>query len=186
MFAPERYAQAFIDVIEEKDLDEGLETLKILLGFAEKLEKKGPLSGKAQGKRLERVIRTAVKGCTPGGEYACRLVVLLVERRCFTARNSRMLLRAVEDLRNKSRNIVTVILDASDPPDEAFLKSLGEALKRSLGASEINLIPRIIPELLGGYRLHIGSRLVDASLRFLLKNMAAHLHSIPPGTGDRI
>ena len=78
--------------------------------------------------------------------------------------------------------VLVVRVDSAFPLDEEFQKTLQEPMKHKLGAKEIKLIPRIVPELLGGYRLQIGSESVDASLRFLLQKMAAHLQRVPLGT----
>ncbi|MDR0563251.1 MAG: F0F1 ATP synthase subunit delta [Spirochaetaceae bacterium] len=185
MFAAERWAEAFVNALGEnpKVLDEGIEAFKTLISFLEKLEKKERLSGKATAARLERVIREAGGGNSAGVEYACRLTVLLVARGRFTPHNGGKVLAEIETLRNRKRGILTVTVDSAVPPDEELLKTLRESIKNRRGAAEIHLIPRIIPELIGGYRLHIGSELVDASLRSLLRNMAAHLQAVPAGTG---
>lgn len=187
MFAAERWAAAFAGAAGE-DLEAGLASLKALLPCIQNIP--GVISGNVSANQLERMIRksmeqTGVSG--RGTEYACRLIVLLVKKRQFSRHSSAALLQEIEKMRDRKNGVLIVKVDSAFPLDEEFQKTLQETIKqgagRKLGAKEITLIPRIVPELLGGYRLYIGSESVDASLCFLLQKMAAHLQTVPPGTG---
>lgn len=192
MFAAERWAEAFAEVLLEKEeekenLNEGLTALRILFAFLEKLEKNGRVAGIDAANRLERLFACA--GFSAGGfacVCACRFTALLVARGRFSPRNGAAILDAVEGLRDKQRGVIAVTVDAAAPAEEGFLAELRESLKTKLGGAEITLLPRIVPELLGGYRLHIGSELVDASLRTLLRSMAVQLHAAPAATGGSV
>ena len=167
MFAPERWAAAFINVVGEA-LDEGLAALKALIPGIQNIP--GVLSGNVSADQLERMIRGSMEKTGASGrgtEYACRLIVLLVKKRQFSQHSSTALLQEIEKMRDRKNGVLLVMVDSAFPLDEEFQKTLQETMKHKLGAKEIKLIPRIVPELLGGYRLQIGSESVDASLRLL-------------------
>ncbi|MDR2536073.1 MAG: F0F1 ATP synthase subunit delta [Treponema sp.] len=185
MFAAERWAAAFVNVAgkDQKILEEGVKALKALIPCMEKIP--GALAGKVSADQLERMIRRSMEKVSPvgeGTEYACRLLALLVKKGLFTRHTGRALLEEIEKIWNRNNGILVVKVDSAVPLDEELRKTLQETIRRKLGAKEIALIPRIVPELLGGYRLYIGSVSVDASLCFLLQNMAADLQKVPRRT----
>ncbi|MDR2486129.1 MAG: F0F1 ATP synthase subunit delta [Treponema sp.] len=186
MFVPERWASAFVRAVGEgqEALEEGLAALKVLLPCIQKIP--GVVSGNTSANRIERMIRQSMEKTGASGrgiEYACRLLVLLVRKGLGTRRNGAALLEGIETLRDRKNGVLIVRVDSAFPLDREFQETLQETVKqgigRALGAKEIRLIPQIVPELLGGYRLRIGSESVDASLRLLIQKMAAHLQ----GTG---
>jgi F-type H+-transporting ATPase subunit delta len=61
-------------------------------------------------------------------------------------------------------------LDGQGDPE--FLESLKDALRQKTGAKDIKLTNKVNPELLGGYRLRIGSDLLDLSVQGQLRQMA--------------
>jgi F-type H+-transporting ATPase subunit delta len=189
MFAAERWASAFVHVLgdDPQALDEGLAALKVLIPCIQKIP--GVLSGSTAASRLEYMIRRSMETTGMAGrgtEYACRLLTLMVKKGLFTPHNGAALLEAVETLRDRQKGVLVVRVDSAFPLDEELQETLKETVKQGIGrkrgAKEIKLIPRIVPELLGGYRLQIGSESVDASLRFLLQKMAVDLQRVPLGT----
>jgi F-type H+-transporting ATPase subunit delta len=61
--------------------------------------------------------------------------------------------------------------------DDELQERIKAGLIKRYGAREIRLISQIVPELLDGYRLRIGTELIDSSLKGQIQNMAKELHA---------
>jgi F-type H+-transporting ATPase subunit delta len=70
-----------------------------------------------------------------------------------------------------------VRVDCTFPLDEAFTEALRAKLREETAAREVRIDARLMPELIAGCRLHIGSDCRDASLRGQLHKMAADLRA---------
>ena len=181
MFAKERWAAAFIN-LAAGDIDNGLGVLRIGLRAASRVREN--LSGDADAGKLEKALRRSMESAGvsgPGPEYACRLLCLLVRKGRFSPHSGEALLEEIERLKDRASGALTARLDSAFPLEEEAIEQVKEWLRRRMGktpgAKEIKLLTRVAPELLGGYRLQIGSESIDASLRFLLRDLASHLQA---------
>jgi F-type H+-transporting ATPase subunit delta len=175
MFHPERWAAAFVEVCG-KDLGEGIAALKVFTACTAGMT--GLVTGDAAAVRLEKMLRKAAKEAgfganNRGAEFAVRFMILLVQKKQFRYREA--ILKEIERLADRINGLTRVKIESVSPPDEEFQEKIKTALKHRTGAKEIVLGARIVPELLGGYRLFIGTELSDTSLRGQLKKMAADL-----------
>ncbi|MDR1412002.1 MAG: F0F1 ATP synthase subunit delta [Spirochaetaceae bacterium] len=193
MFIPERWAEAFINAsgafvnasgalagtAAVESAAEGLAVLKAVLPLLRGIP--GEVSGRAAALRLEGMLRAAAAqaaaGESPGTEAAIRLLVLLVKK--DKLRFSGSLIGAIEKITGRQRGVLECVLESANPPEEAVQKELKQALKTKTGAKDIRLLPRVRPELLGGFRLRLGDEILDASLRGQLGQMAADLAAGP-------
>jgi F-type H+-transporting ATPase subunit delta len=179
MFLPERWAAAFFGAAPSPEAaEEGLAAFKALLPPVEKLRQAMP--GTAQALRLEGVIRAAAlkTGLRSSGlEGAIRLITLLVKknRLKYGPRTA----ERIEQMLNEKKGLVEVTLETAVPPEAEFEEALKQALIKKTGARDIRVLPRILPELLGGCRLRMGGRTIDASLRGQLAKLAADLDAAP-------
>ncbi|MDR2494442.1 MAG: F0F1 ATP synthase subunit delta [Spirochaetaceae bacterium] len=183
MFAKERWAAAFVSAAGE-DLDEGLSILRVCVGAA--LTIPGTLSGHGSAERLEKILRRGMERAGvagPGAECACRFLTLFVRKGRFGPENAASLLAEIERIRDNKNGTVTARLYSAYPADAETVEQVRDCLWRArgnaAGVKEITVIPVVAPELLGGYRLQIGSESVDASLRFLLEEMGSRLQAAP-------
>jgi len=181
MFTADRWISAFVNVLGEDKtaIEEGSQALKAMILAIRKIP--GTPSGRVSALKLEAMIRLSMKETGfsgKGTEYACRLLVLLVRKRMYTSRNLTALLEEIERVIDERHGVLSVKIDSPFILDEKNQADIIEALKRNLGFKEIKLVYNYDPELIGGYRLRIGDISVDASLRFLLHQMTAHLEGI--------
>ncbi|MDR3167522.1 MAG: F0F1 ATP synthase subunit delta [Treponema sp.] len=196
MFSAERWAAAFIKVLEDGDPDKpgypddsgggpgkagsrGLASLKALAAPVERIP--GKKSGAAAAAQLNRMIQKAFAQWSPvekETEIARRFLLLMVKRDVF--QNINLIIREIEDLLDKKEKILRVTAESALPMDEAFWEQLKEPIKQKTGAGDIRFMIRTVPELLSGCRLQIGSVSIDASLRGQLQKMAEDL-ALPPG-----
>jgi F0F1-type ATP synthase delta subunit len=181
MFLPERWAAAFFGAFPSpEDAEEGLAAFEALLPPVRDLRPEA--AGTAQAVRLEGMIRAAASKTglrSAGLEGAIRLIILLVKKNRLPCGG-----RVAEEmtkLLNEQKGIVEVVLETAFPPEGEFEEALKKALIKKTGAGEIRILPRVLPELLGGCRLRIGGRSIDASLRGQLASMAADLGAAPRG-----
>ncbi|MDR2069817.1 MAG: F0F1 ATP synthase subunit delta [Treponema sp.] len=182
MFHPDRWAQAFIAACGE-DAESGLAALKALLASLSRLP--APVAGDYAACQMERMMRRAagsagVSPIPPGLERAIRFILLLVKKGGF--RQGGRIAAEVENLLGRKKGVLKVTVEAAGPPDPAFEPDLKAAVRAKTAASEVEVEIRIRTELLGGYRLIIGSDVWDASLRGKIQNMARALEAAS-GTG---
>jgi F-type H+-transporting ATPase subunit delta len=177
MFPSDRWADAFVTVCAGH-ADEGLAALKAFASVLSRLP--GRAAGAADAFALERMLRAALEaaGTGPdetGAENAVRFVALLVRKGLLKQLDAAV--RAVEQRVDAQNGVLAADLEAASPLDEDLQEELKAALIRKYGAREIRLRTRIVPELLGGYRLWAGGDLVDSSARGQLQRMARNLHA---------
>jgi F-type H+-transporting ATPase subunit delta len=167
----------------------GLAALKALLPVL------GPFSGSLQGRRaagqLEGMIRKALQNDGPleaGEEYALRMVVLLARKGALA--HAPALIQALQALVDRQRGVLRLTVETAHPADTgypiatAFIEDLKRALTGQGGIKELALQVRLVPELIGGYRVRIGSILVDASLRKQLQGLERDLRAPQTAQAD--
>jgi F-type H+-transporting ATPase subunit delta len=71
----------------------------------------------------------------------------------------------------EERGAVQGIVESSRPLDQAEIASLSAAIGKRLGASELVLENRIVPELIGGARVLAANRMVDMSVQGRLEGL---------------
>jgi F-type H+-transporting ATPase subunit delta len=152
---------------------EGVDALKAFVPPLSRLH--GQVSGNSYGARVESMLRSALGTSGPGVEYAVRFVVLLIRRGCFKHLNAA--LRAVEQRLDAKNGVLTVNAESVCPLDDALQERIKAGLIKRYGVREIRLVSQIVPELLEGYRLYIGTELIDSSLKGQIQKMAKELHA---------
>jgi F-type H+-transporting ATPase subunit delta len=175
MFHSDRWADAFVSVCAGH-AGEGLDALKVFAPLLSRLP--AQTAGTADALALERMLRGALEaaGVGEGGaEYAVRFLALLVRKGRF--RQLGQAVRAVEQRVDALNRIFTVEIESASPLDADIQDEIKAALMRKYGAREIRLVSRIVPELLGGYRLRFGDELFDSSVQGQLQSMAADFHA---------
>jgi F-type H+-transporting ATPase subunit delta len=190
MFAPERWAAAFINACDVPGgvLDaagEGLAALKDICPQVARIP--GVVSGSTAAAQLDRMVQTAIQSsllspeaaASPGLRAARRLIILLVRKGLF--HHSGAVIQEIEKILDHKKGILPVTVETPFPPDGQFQEALKLGLQKKTGALEIKLLIRIVPELLGGCRLCIGGEFLDASLRGQIQKMAADLQAAPGG-----
>jgi len=111
-----------------------------------------------------------------GAEYAIRFICLMIEKNCF--RHIDSVMRKIEQRLNELKGILDVTVEFAAPQDSGFEKELRLMIKKRTGAADIKMKTKIIPELMGGYRLRIGGLCYDASLKGQLEKMTADLENL--------
>ena len=181
MFQGDRWADAFMAACGDH-AEEGLDVLKAVAPAISRLPKE--VSGSGDAARLEKLLRSALGSPAPtgsvaptnaGAEYAIRFAVLLV-RKGFLGRLGAAI-RAIEQRIDAKNGVCTVHIESAQPLDDDLAARIKAGLIKRTGAREIRLVSRLAPELLGGYRLRIGTELIDTSLKGQLERMARETHA---------
>jgi hypothetical protein len=182
MFHGDRWAGAFINTLGE-NADAGLACLKALVPPIKTIH--CALFGLGAALQLERLLRDAagIASRADGGppadkpmEYAIRFISLLVEKNRF--RYIDPLLRKIEKKLDDAKGILDVSAESAFPMDSGFEESLRREIKERTGAAGIIMHAKVVPALLGGYRLRIGEFSIDASLKGQLEKMADYLTAV--------
>ena len=156
------YAQALLELaIEQGRADEvGLEIQAVLQAAGQVEQLPAFLASPVIPlERKREVLRRSF-----GGKVSELVLELL---NCLLRRGRSTLLQAVADqyrslLQSRNRQ-VAVLVEAAVPLDAGARDDLAAVLSRELGMTPI-LQVEVVPELLGGLRLTVGGRVVDASL----------------------
>ena len=183
MFQSDRWADAFVTVCAGH-AGEGLAVLRACAPVLSRLP--GRVEGADDALALERMLRASLETAgvgsdSQGTEYAIRFMVLLARRGRFRQLDAAV--RAVEQRVDAQNGVLHVDLESAFPLDGDLREAFASALIRRYGAREIRLAERVVPELLGGYRLRSGSDLVDASVRGQLQRMARDLSAAGSSDG---
>jgi F0F1-type ATP synthase delta subunit len=187
MFRPDRWAAAFTELCGE-DLDEGIAAFKVFVACISGL--KSRIGGSNRALRFEAFLRQALKEAgfdsmalsgkavlsrdsrfeNRGTELALRFVVFLVRKDCFKYHQA--LLSEIEKAADWTRGIIRATLESAMPVDDELEDRIKAELLKKTGAQKIVINKRIVPELIAGYRVYIGTELLDTSFQELLRKMA--------------
>jgi F-type H+-transporting ATPase subunit delta len=179
MFTPGRWATAFTNALRQdvEAVGQGLDLLKAISPVVCSI--RSTVSGTAASVQLEGMLYAALKaggGDESTGLITAHFVLLLVKKGLFD--HIDRITEKIEEEHDKLRGFLRASLESSSPPDEAFRKELADQIAGKTGAKGVRLDVKIIPELLGGYRLRIGGELIDASLRAQLQKMETDLAAV--------
>jgi F-type H+-transporting ATPase subunit delta len=193
VFKPSVWAQAFIadctaSAGDGTPLDHAREALECLKTYVHcALSLPGYLSGKGDAERLDSRLQKALEASGFAGEKtgaggpargspsetSRRFLFLMIRRGCF--RYCRTIIVEIEKIINRSRGLITVILESAFAPGEALTGSIKKKILEQSDFRDVELTTHINPNLVGGLRLRIGSILFDASIKTQLQRMAADL-----------
>jgi F-type H+-transporting ATPase subunit delta len=150
------------------DLTSGLDFLRAVVpALAKKAELIGGASSAAQ---VDRFIGAAAKeaGLADTIEKSTEiraaraLLFLLIRQNCFQCAGA--LIASMQKLVEASSKTLQARLDAAREPESAFLDKVRAALAAQTGDVAVNLTVKVRPDLLGGFRVQVGSVLLDYSI----------------------
>ena len=95
------------------------------------------------------------------------LKLVAAQRRLFAVRD---MARAYRTLADEARGVKRAEVTLAEPPSERNLAAIAEALRGVAGA-DVALDVRVDPSIIGGLRVKLGSRMIDASLKTKLQGI---------------
>jgi hypothetical protein len=179
-FAAGRWAEAFIGACENnfdpdpsfRQSEGGLSVLKSALYILSRLPNQ--ISGSMAAAQFDVFLSAALRECGYAGKEsgveAARAVIFLLIKRSNLPYGG-LLIDEIEDLLLKKRDILTVLLDCVEKPDDNFLDALKKRIMERETAHEVRITIVLMPELLGGYRINIGDRREDFSILGQMKQL---------------
>ncbi|MDR0599569.1 MAG: F0F1 ATP synthase subunit delta [Treponema sp.] len=174
MFHAGPWAEAFIAGVSGGAEDAALEYLRVFCRAAHALP--GDLSGGGRAERFSALARAALDRAGIGGaeaELARRFAALMIRRGCFY-QHKRIIL-GIERLIRARKGRVDALVESAVEPDGELIARIEEKTRLLTGAREVSLDIRVVPSLIGGIRLRVGSLLFDGTLKYRLRKMAADL-----------
>ncbi|MFC0220720.1 F-type H+-transporting ATPase subunit delta [Pseudochelatococcus lubricantis] len=110
------------------------------------------------------------------GGWAGKFIRLVAsKRRLFLIHE---IIKAYKALVAESRGIVRAEVTVAEEPSAKVLEDIKTALKSAANGGEIVLDVRVDPAILGGLVVKLGSRMVDASLRYKLNSIRLALKEV--------
>jgi|GEM_PF-984626 len=185
VFHGDRWARVFVAALGG-NAESGLLCLRALVPTVKAVP--WVLSGYSAARRLEKMLRESVReagfpeGDSTGRvlEFVIRFIVLFAERGRF--KHVDLVLEKIENRIDTQKGALAVTLESAVSldgtfPDGIHAEELRRCIAEKTGAAEVKMKTRVVPELLGGYRLQIGGFFVDASLRKQVEKMKADLEA---------
>ena len=187
MFAANRWAKAFFDVVNSENgkIEDSIAALRVFSSWVKTL--KGEVFGSSAAKKIEALVRSGAAGNAPLPdelEAAVRLFVLLVKKNAVHHIDA--VIGEAQKLLNKKNRVLLATAEYVAAPEESFYSRVKEALIKKTGAARVELTGRANPGLIGGYRLWIGDQVIDASIRSQLRKMEACLNEAADGAQFRL
>lgn len=184
----ERWALAYANSLDKKSaetavglraLEEGLAFLSLLSATIKKVP--GMISGRTTAAHIERLVRAGLAHSVVPLEQriletSLRFFTLIIERKRFASIDA--ILEAVKQLIDRRKGVLSVTLEYADEGSDSigvFAQRLTSRLQQRASVQEVRITLKKTPELLGGYRLLIGSVLLDASVKTMLAKLASTL-----------
>lgn len=173
-----RYATALFELAaEEKNIDAvsaDLDRFDALVADSEDLARlvRVPVfTAEEQLAAISAILDKAGIGGTAGNFL--RLVAS--KRRLFLVRE---IIKAYRSLVEQSRGVVRAEVTLAEQPSEKVLQEIKASLAGAAKGGEIVLDVKVNPAILGGIVVKLGSRLVDASLRYKLNSIRLALKEV--------
>jgi hypothetical protein len=185
MFSPEPWARAFLRQPKTAEESENaFEILKLYCRAA--LMIPGELAGLNDARRFARIIDRSLEetGLVPqadfagdpgdlpaAAKYSRNFFLLMIRKGCFY--QYKKIVGRIRKIMDENRRTVQAVLEAPFEPDPGFIESVKQRLLEKTKARKIELDFHLSPELIGGFRIRMGSVLLDGSLRARLAKMAS-------------
>jgi len=170
-----RYTEAFFHLAQTRGVVDAVRADVVRL--ATELQEGGKLANLFDERLALDVRRKQAKEHTAGMQALTQdFVQLVLDKRRVEVLRSFGAAFHRRDL--AERGAAEGLVESARPLEPGDLKRLAAALGPSLG-KELTLANRIVPELIGGVRVVVESKMIDASIAGRLEGMKKHLLSIP-------
>jgi F0F1-type ATP synthase delta subunit len=173
MFSPEPWARAFLRAKTAEESESAFEILKLYCRAA--LAIPGEVAGFNDARRFAVIIDRALEKTVPdmpdAAAYARNFFLLMIRKGCLY--HYKKIVARIRKIMDENRGTVQAVLEAPFEPDAAFTDLVKQRLLAKTKARQIELGFRLSPELIGGFRIRMGSLLLDGSLEARLAKMAS-------------
>lgn len=76
-----------------------------------------------------------------------------------------------------SQNVLEALIETAFPLDDGLVQSIAETFRKKTGASEVRATVRVVPDLVGGIRVSIGSAIYDGTARSGLDRLLTSMNN---------
>ncbi len=166
-----RYAKALIDLaVEKEQLEQVFADIKWLDAICKSNRDfvnvlRSPI---IKGEVKKKIIDVVTNGRI--SDITSKFIVLLVTKNRES--NLSEMTTAFINAYKEHKNIHTVKLTTAIPANEKVKNALVSQIKKSAGIENIEVVEKVDPDLIGGFVLQIGDKLIDASVAYDLKAIA--------------
>jgi F-type H+-transporting ATPase subunit delta len=175
----QRYSQALFELADEERALEAvandLDSLSAMIASSDDLNRliRSPVISRADQLRAMTALVEAAGMHALTGKF---IGLLARNRRLFVLPG---IIRAFRDLLARRRGETAAEVTSAHQLSEAHLEALAAALKKVVG-TEVSIVDRVDPSILGGLVVKVGSRMVDSSLSAKLQRLRLAMKGIGP------
>ena len=174
---PGRYATALFELAKDKgqlqDVESDLNKFQGMLNDSSDLARVVNSPVFSAGDQLKAItVITAKAGIS--GPAAKFLQLIAKNRRLFAVPE---MIAAFEALASRERGEVSAEVESAHPLSQSQMRALRGELKAAVG-KDVQLTAKVVPSLLGGLRVKMGSRMIDTSLRTKLNNLKVAMKEV--------
>ena len=166
-----RYAKSLIDLaIERNELEQVYADMQWLNAVSKSnrdfvnLLRSPIIKGETKTKILEAVTKGNISEMTAGFNR----LLIAKERES----NLPEIAAAFISSYKEKKNIQTIKLTTATPVNDSVKNAIIDQVKKSAGYEKVELEEKVDPELIGGFVLQVGDKLVDASIAYDLRAIA--------------
>lgn len=122
----------------------------------------------------KKAFLSSIYGDPEDGRFLRFLYILLDKGRLD---NIRLISLDYQGLLLASQNVLEALIESAFPLDDATVEQIAETFRKKTGASEIRPSVRVIPDLVGGIRVTIGSAIYDGTARSGLDRLLTSMNT---------
>lgn len=122
-----------------------------------------------------RALKAVLERAGIGGLTANFLLLVAGKRRLFAVRT---MIRDFQLLDDADRGVSRARIIVAEPLDGRDLEALTQSLRDATGGKTVELDVKVDPEIIGGIIVHLGSRMVDASIRTKLNSIRTRMKEV--------
>jgi F-type H+-transporting ATPase subunit delta len=179
MFSPEPWARAFLRGLAAEESESAFEVLKLYCHAG--LMIPGEVTGLNGARRFAPIIDRALKQAGLTGvraaAYARNFFLLMIRRGCLY--QYKKIVARIQNNIDQNNGTVRAALETPFEAEPEFIELVKQSLLKKTNARDIRLRSCLFPELVGGFRIRMGSVLLDGSLSTRLAKMASDLGAAP-------
>ena len=169
-----RYANALLSIADEKkSIDKYRQSLKNMVYYYENVPELAPFIKNPQlNKEDKKKVLCEIMGNEPDDGLLNFVKVLVDKERMDIIPD---ILENYEVLANEKQNIVLIKLTSAMLLEDGQIEDIKRKYQKQFGGSRIEIKNIVDKSIIGGLKLEVGDKIIDATLKTKLKGLKEHI-----------